>query len=272
MYSDKHKLDKFYTKPSIAKLCIDKISNLKDFEQIIEPSVGAGSFYNILKKKKIDVIGIDLEPEEHLESDENIVKGSWFDYEVEPNKKTLVLGNPPFGKMNKLSKEFIKHAASFDNVYTIAFILPDVYNKHTLQKSIPKEYRLKKVIKLPNDSFTVDGEDYHVPCSFYIFEKSKGKCLRFNPDLYTETDHWVYAKKGEGDFYILGAAPKQVKLLEDVTSNNRGYYISVKDKNKLAEIKDNFRNFSWKGNSSANGGVAWLTKPELVKIYEENLK
>jgi predicted RNA methylase len=271
IYSNKYKLDKFYTKKNIANLCINEINNLNEFEQIIEPSVGSGSFYNILKNKNLNVIGIDLEPEKHLLNDENIIQCSWFDYNVLQNKKTLVIGNPPFGKMNKLSKEFIKHASSFDNVYTIAFILPNVYNKHTLQNSIPKKYRLKKIIELPKNSFTINKKDYHVPCSFFIFEKSIGKCLRFNPDMYKETKEWCFAKKGEGDFYILGASPKTVKNLNEVTPNNRGYYIKVKDKSKIEIIKNNFKKINWKGNSSTNGGVFWLTKPELVKNYIDNL-
>jgi len=236
--------------------------------------LGSGSFFKGLEEinlKKTNLIGIDLEPEEDIKNNKKVIQQDWLKYQIKPDLKTLIIGNPPFGKMNKLSKEFIKHSVSFDNVYTIAFVLPNVYNKHTLQKVVPKKYRLKTIYELPRDSFTIDNEDYHVPCSFFVFEKSIGECLRFNPELYKETNDWEYASKPQnGDFYVLGTAPQNVKELNEVNENNRGYYIKVKDPKKIEKIKDNFRNTTWKGHSSANGGVSWFTKPELVKVYMEN--
>jgi hypothetical protein len=54
----KNLLDKFYTKSDIAKMCIDKI-NLSDFDLIIEPSAGSGSFSNNIE----GCISYDIEPE-----------------------------------------------------------------------------------------------------------------------------------------------------------------------------------------------------------------
>lgn len=44
----KNSLDKFYTKTQIAKDCINKL-NLNDFNFIIEPSAGNGSFSSLIK-------------------------------------------------------------------------------------------------------------------------------------------------------------------------------------------------------------------------------
>lgn len=253
-------MDKFYTKKEIADYCINKL-NLNDYDFIIEPSAGAGSFLNSLPDPKI---GLDILPENKL-----IKQMSWFDYIV-PDfyKKVLVIGNPPFGKRNFLSKKFIKHAAKFNNVYTIAFILPNVFKKHTLQKCIPSHFRLKDILPLKEDSFEIDGNSYHVPCSFFIFEKSDGKCLRFDPSLYKETDDWYYSTKNDFDFFVMGASPTKTKDFPN--AKNRGYWIKVKNPNKIIEVRNNFSLLSVKGNSSVNGGVFWLTKPELVKAYKEH--
>lgn len=266
MYSDKIKLDKFYTKSSIAKDCINLVEDLDKYDLIIEPSVGGGAFFNNLKD--YNILGIDLDP---TIKNDRIIKHDWLTYNIDfLIPKVLVIGNPPFGKRNKLSIDFIKHATLFNNVYSIAFILPDVYNKHTLQKNIPKEFRLKTIFKLPNNSFEVDGEEYHVPCSFFVFEKSDGVCLKFNPSKYTDTDDWIYGTKDDADFYIMGASPKTVKELKDVTLNNRGYYIKLKENKDKNRIIEKFKNIKWDGYSSANGGVSWMTKPEIVKNYIEN--
>jgi hypothetical protein len=51
----------------------------------------------------------------------------------------LIIGNPPFGNRNALSKRFLEHSFSFSNVGTVGFILPNVYKKHTLQSIIPED-------------------------------------------------------------------------------------------------------------------------------------
>jgi len=261
IYSDKIRLDKFYTKPSVALDCISQL-DLTDYDCVIEPSAGNGSFFNQLSHNNI--IGLDLEPENN-----SIKQQDWFEYQIDTkHKNVLVIGNPPFGLKNSLSKSFIKHATTFENVKTIAFILPDVYKKHTLQKAIPKDFRIKAIYELPKESFEIDGESYHVPCSFFIFERSPGKCLRFNPELYKESFDFVFGNKNDYDFFILGAAPSNIINIPSTT--NRGYYIKVKDGFSIDSVKDNFRQIKWKGFSSVNGGVAWLTKAEIVKTYIEN--
>ena len=177
--------------------------------------------------------------------------------------KILVGFNPPFGLRNNLSKAFIKHAIEFGD--TIAMILPNVYNKHTLQSIFPKGWRLKKIVCLPENSFTIDGEEYHVPCSFFIFDKSSGRNLMFNENDYKTCDDFKYCKENEADFYMMGAGGK-IKLPSEVTENNRGYWI--KSLINIDELYIKLTNTNWDGHSSANGGVSWLTKAEVIKAYK----
>ena len=256
MYSKKQNLDKFYTKDSVALKCINQI-NLSEYDCIIEPSAGGGAFSRQIKHNNL--IAMDLEPESN-----KILKQDWFDYNHTEQGKTLVIGNPPFGLRNKLSKDFIKKSIEF--AYTIAMILPNVYNKHTNQNIFPKGWRLKEVLPLEDESFTVNGKPYHVPCSFFIFEKSEGINLMFDVSKYKECNDFSYCKKEDGDIYIMGAGCK-VKLPSEVTKNNRGYYL--KSNIPIKDLISKLNNTLWYGNSSANGGVWWLSKPELIKIYKE---
>lgn len=261
MYSEKIELDKFYTKPHIAKKCLEYI-DLSIYDFVIEPSAGSGSFYNLINHD--NKLGLDIKPE-----NSNILKCDWLKYKIDKKyKKVLIIGNPPFGKRNKLSKVFLQHSCSFDNVYTIAFILPNVYNKHTLQKFVSNNYRLKSIIEIEKNAFTIKNKEYHVPCSFFIFEKSEGKCLRFNPEMYKETKDWKYGTKDNYDFFVMGASVNTIKNIPN--KNNRGYFIKVKSNINVEKIKDNFKKMKKHTHSSANGGVAWMTKPELVKNYLEN--
>ena len=266
LYSNKIDNDKFYTKNSTAKICID-IIDFSIYDFVIEPSAGNGSFLSQIPHA--NKIGIDINPE-----CDDILKMSWFDYAIpDTYSKVLIIGNPPFGIRNNLSKKFIKHSVSFSNVYTIAFVLPNVYNKHTMQRVIPKEYRIKTALLLPENSFEIEGETYHVPCTFYVFEKSKGPDLRFDPSLYQDTTDWKYGNDLDYNFYVMGAS---FEVKDKPEKSNRGYYIKINPNKDVVKVKNNFerlrvlrKNGQIKGYSSVNGGVFWTTKPELVKIYKE---
>ena len=266
LYSNKIDNDKFYTKNSTAKICID-IIDFSIYDFVIEPSAGNGSFLSQIPHA--NKIGIDINPE-----CDDILKMSWFDYAIpDTYSKVLIIGNPPFGIRNNLSKKFIKHSVSFSNVYAIAFVLPNVYNKHTMQRVIPKEYRIKTALLLPENSFEIESETYHVPCTFYVFEKSKGPDLRFDPSLYQDTTDWKYGNDLDYNFYVMGAS---FEVKDKPEKSNRGYYIKINPNKDVVKVKNNFerlrvlrKNGQIKGYSSVNGGVFWTTKPELVKIYKE---
>lgn len=255
LYSNKFNLDKLYTKPEIAKWCIDKL-DFSRYTGVVEPSAGDGSFhYQIPVKNKISY---DVAPE-----NPEIVQANWFDIQTDLTN-WLVIGNPPYGIRNKLSRQFINHAETL-GAETIAFILPNVFNKHTLQNHI--RYNISQVYPLPENSFSYNGEDFSLPASFFIFEKNGLDTFRFDASKYTTCDDFDFSTASNYDFFIMGAAPSNVKIV--VEPNNRGYYIKCKIDPEV--VKRKFQLIDWRkyGNSSASGGVSWFTKPELIKIYIE---
>lgn len=267
MHSEKFNLDKLYTKQAVASICVGTL-DLSRFDLIIEPAVGSGAFVKAIPANYTGkVLSYDIEPEF-----EGAVVQDWLEFSpelVKNYKSILVLGNPPFGVRNKLSLEFILKAFSIPNVKEIAFILPTVYNKHTLQSKIPKELKLVSVLALDVNSFEYLGQPYKIPTSFYVFSKEGTTDLRFNPALYTEADDFKYGTSQDYDFFVMGAAPHVVKDKPEPT--NRGYYIKVTKKEDVSKVIENFKTIEWKkfANSSASGGVAWFSKPELIKAYME---
>jgi hypothetical protein len=258
----KSELDKFYTKPEVSLKCLSLV-DLGKYDLVIEPSAGDGSFFNQIAHS--NKLGLDIAPE-----GSGIEQQDWLEYKVPTSyKEVLIIGNPPFGLRNSLSKKFVEHSCGFRNVRTVAFVLPDVWNKHTLQKSIGKDFRIKSIVPLGRNSFLLNDKQYHVPCSFFVFDRSEGEDLRFDPSKYKETDDWCYGNRDDYDFFVLGAAANNVK--EKPSRTNRGYYIKCKNRNAVEEVEQNFKNGIWKGYSSANGGVNWLTKAEIVKGYMDQI-
>jgi len=258
VYTDRNKVfDQYYTKKKVVKQCLNIVKRLPySYDLIIEPSAGDGAFYDSIEGNKI---GIDIDSN-HKE----IIKQDWLDYKISDKYKTvLVIGNPPFGRYSKLSTLFIKHSLSFSNVQTIAFILPNVFRKHTRQKILPDNWRIRSITELGKDSFVFDGEDYHLPASFFVFDKSEGKDLRVNHNLYTETKDFTFGSKDDFDIFVFGASP--TKVIKNPQPNNRGYYL--KSKIPVDKLSRKIKNTKWTGNSCANGGVYWLTKYEFLKQY-----
>lgn len=253
-------LDQYYTKREIVRICLSEIKKLNDdYDEVIEPSAGMGAFLDeIVYANKI---GMDI-----ASGRSDILQQDWLTYNInKKSKRVLIVGNPPFGQYHKMSSAFIKHAISFSNVQTIGFILPNGYKKHTRQRILPKSWRIVSITDLPKNSFTCNGIDYHIPCSFFVFDKSSGKDLRVNPNLYTETKDFIFGDKNNFDIFVFGASPTHIT--EQPKPNNRGHYIKSKIPKSI--LINKITKLPWEGCSSASGGVYWLTKFEFLQQYIE---
>ena len=255
-------LDKFYTKKEIAKYCIDLIPNLEQYDFCIEPSAGNGSFSSQLNNCE----AYDIEPE-----DKSIIKANWFDIEKKEGR-FIVIGNPPFGKRNVLSKNFIKHSIDI-GAETIAFILPEVFSKLSNQPKtvFPEEWRLIVEEKLPRNSFTIENKDFSIPCCFYIWTKEKG-VLNLRQKKIEKTEDFVFLKRGDlnADFSINGNSGK-IKNINEITNPKSEHYIKAKNKT-IEELKEIFSNCNFVFLSSVNGGNAWIGQQEILKAYYDKIK
>jgi hypothetical protein len=125
-------LDKYYTKKSVAKDCIEFVE-MNSFNLIVEPSAGNGSFLDQISGNKI---GIDISPESN-----NIKKMDFFHYTPPENSgKILVIGNPPFGKCSSLAVKFFNHAGNWCDV--IAFIVPRTFKRVSIQNRLNLNFKL----------------------------------------------------------------------------------------------------------------------------------
>ncbi len=256
----KEENDKFYTKKDISKMCIDMI-NLSDFDLIIEPSAGSGSF----SKQIENCVAYDLVPE-----DDSIIKQDFFELDISQfeGKKVLTIGNPPFGVQNNLAIAFFNKAAQYSD--TIAFILPKTFMKESIQKKLDLRFHLEKYIELPYNSFLLNGEDYKVNCVFQIWKKKD-----INRTVGIKINNESYIKFGnENDFNFIvrrvgGNAGKAYILNEgESVSPQSNYFIKnntiLKD-DVLVEIINDIKmdvvNYSV--------GPRSLSKVELVKYIEE---
>ena len=164
-------IDKYYTNPNVANLCIDKIMeylspNKEDL--LIEPSAGNGSFIKGMKEISNRCEFYDIEPE-----NSEIIKQDYMALNIERllNETNLihVIGNPPFGRQSSMAIKFIKHSSKFAN--SISFILPKSFKKDSMQKHFPLDFHLIFEQDIEENGFLVDDNVYDVPCVFQIWQR-----------------------------------------------------------------------------------------------------
>ena len=161
-------LDQYFTRPDDAGRFLSKVDelfSLGNYDVVLEPSAGSGSFYSQMPSH--NRVGIDLEP-----LCDGVEKCDFFDYEPPLFSKIAVVGNPPFGRKGKLAKQFFNHAAGYADV--IAFVLPAIFGKSTFTNNLNEWF--EKVHEEPVEKFMFpSGETYNVNCVFQIWKKQNYK-------------------------------------------------------------------------------------------------
>jgi len=138
--SGKDSLDRFYTPANLAVKVVNKLKELipnymdRDW---VEPSAGIGVFLDIMVSEGIDCIGYDIDPDL---KDARVLKQDFLKLE-KVSDNSIVLGNPPYGKVSSTAVKFVNHA-SFIGAEYVAFILPISWSKPTILPRLNKKLHL----------------------------------------------------------------------------------------------------------------------------------
>ena len=260
-------LDQFFTPEKDAVKFINKVDGLyglSTYDNIIEPSAGAGSFFKNLPK---NAIGLDLEP---LHKD--IIKMDFFDYEF-PKGKTIVIGNPPYGRRGSLALQFINKSAKYADV--IAFVLPRGFKRVAMQNSVDLS------LHLVYEEFI---EDFELPCGkihkvksiFQVWEKREEKREKVeepksHPDFTLLHKHvsWITAEELSTikEEYPLAIGQNKMRI-EDSKNISKGSIWFVKPLTK--NVREVFENTTFESAYWTTGAPS-LSKGDIINGYEQTL-
>lgn len=186
-------LDKFYTKPSIAKHCLDRVGEWRPWTTwglVVEPSAGNGSFFHQIPTPR--KVGLDLLP-----GAPTIVQQDFFTYTPpEGVGPILVVGNPPFGKVSSLAVRFFWKAASFASVSAIAFIVPRTFRRSSIQNRLPLSFHVVHDEDIPMEPCSFEPP-MMAKCCFQIWERREEQ--RHPVALPTTHPHWTFLSLGPKD-------------------------------------------------------------------------
>ena len=282
------KLDKFYTKESVAQNCLETLLKVlepqMDLEKevlLVEPSAGSGVF---LKQNRLPMIGFDIMP-----SSEKIIKANFLTENIrdhltkkDAQKKLIFLGNPPFGKRSWRAIRFINKAFEYGDV--VAFILPIQFRKWSAQSKINDQAALIFDESLHPDSFEFLGEEYSVRCCFQIWAKGdtaipfknlriKTKPQTSHPDFemhqFNRTDAAKKFFDYPWDFAVVrqGHADYKFKAYNKSECDPKKQWIFFKAKDK--KVLKNLLNIDFESLSKKNISTPGFGKADVIECYSK---
>ena len=260
-------IDKYYTKSNIVEECkiqIEKNINIKENDLIIEPSAGNGSFIKAIKELTKNYKFYDLIPE-----NKEINKQDFLLLDIkkiiEPYKKIHIIGNPPFGRQSSLAIQFIKKCCEFAD--TISFILPKSFKKDSNKAKFDKFFHMVYEKDLPENSFSVNGQDSNVPCVFQIWKKKKTE--RLIPEK-LEPINFKFVDKTEPhdiSFRRVGVYAGKIDKDTKEKSEQSHYFIEFTNKKSIDDNIISLEKIKFDFNNTV--GPKSISKQELIKEFNK---
>lgn len=254
--------DKYYTPEAAVKKVIEVIERdvrpIKYFSRIIEPSAGAGAFLNYLPE---ETLAFDIEPH-----DPRIKKADYLIQNIPYMKKSLVIGNPPFGENGTLHTEFIKK--SMEHSEYVAFVLPgDMYKRDKFE-----DIELYKSYMLPELKYS----GVKLKCCFNIYRKRKSKLqdkriknveiLTFSKSKNTtkkEEKDWLDIKS---DFRLIMFGTVRLIKNTDKKVRAREMKIILKEKVNLKPVLERYL----KKRLEISVAASNTSKREIIELIHDN--
>lgn len=184
--------------------------------KVVEPSAGDGAW---LKAMKVDE-AYDIDPQH---PDVKLQDFLSEDFAVKNNGKVLYVGNPPFGRMGKLAKQFIDKCSETGDY--IAFILPASFAKITQIRQIPEQFHLIYQEDLLDETFRFEREGKVVSTIFQVWEKRSQK--RIDPERTNSHPDFSFVSNGEvtysqvaSQIISLGVDKRFKNKIEELLSKN----------------------------------------------------
>jgi len=154
------RLEKYYTKPEVARLCLALLEPyLEPDTLLIEPSAGAGAFINETDR---NIVAFDIDPDADM-----IIKRDFLSLPVKLLSSAAIVGNPPYGRRWKLASQFINRG--LETAGMVAFVLPLTFQKWFAQKTVRSDARLVLNHPLPETAFTHMGNDFDARTTFQVW-------------------------------------------------------------------------------------------------------
>ena len=266
--------EQFFTQHETAERLSTFLQSQPWFNQvtrIIEPSAGDGAWLSTLPVN----IALDIEPQH-----EDVVKADYFETEIAYQRGTLIVGNPPFGRMGSLAVKFFNRAAEQGD--WIAFILPASFGKVTLQRRLNKKFHLVHQEELLDERFRFEREGKVVRCVFQVWERREHDRVDSKPRRTTPDFAFVPVRSPS----VGAAAPAPLNADIAVRTHGHGYgkvimrndekwcdlntrtHRFIKSNINVTTLVERLNNLDWNSAGRFTVGQSCVSTEEIVGLYE----
>ena len=260
------KLDQFYTDPVYAEQFLIKIGQTVDLDQydhLLEPSAGTGSFYNLLDTNKR--IGLDLDPKAV-----GVIQTDFFDWIPPADKKIITIGNPPFGKSAGLAVKFFNRAAEFSDV--IAFVIPRTFRKASIINRLAKQFHCIYDETVPDNSFIFNGATYNVPCAAQIWQRKATPRDRIVTIKLEQIRSWFeLVEPSKSDFAIqrVGGRAGLIRTTNRMNFSAESHYFIKAHDSRVLPVFEKINFDTVKFNTAGNPSIS---PSELIELWVAKTK
>ena len=257
--------DKYYTSRELAEYVVNKTKEIigeNNITEYLEPSAGSGVFLDFLDKP---YLAYDLYPE-----DDRVVKQDYLTLDLEYKKGRCIIGNPPYGDRNNLSRAFYKKSISIGEY--IAFILPiSQFN------NISSLYEFDLIHS--EDLGLQQYSDRQIHCCLNIYKRPFNginvKIIKKLSDINIYRDDYKGKINGkpysEMDFDLCvfrrGASAGKVKI-ENI--NKQTYKIVIHNKDLKELIIKTILAYDWKGYKNHQSAPS-ISKEDIYTVLEQQI-
>jgi len=268
------KTDKFYTNPSVVKICIEYIKTILTMSKediIIEPSAGNGAFISEIEKLSNHTFFYDIEPEHS-----KIIPSDFLEVELDDlqdkiqKRKVHFIGNPPFGRQSCLAFLFIKKCVKYGD--SVSFILPKSFRKDSMKRHFPSCFHLEFEADLLKNAFLINGKTHDVPCVFQIWIKKD-----FPREISTKIEPYGFEFISKTDipppdisFRRVGVNAGTIDREYHGKSEQSHYFIRFTNGLNLIENIENVKKSVFLFNNTV--GPKSISKQELIKEWNTHLQ
>ncbi len=259
-------LRQFYTKPAVAKDCIDQMLQFVRHLQIsiwIDPAAGEGAFLHQLPHPRA---GMDVDPKAPEVGCLDFADWNMpWPFHAGP---VVVIGTPPFGRNASGAIRFFNHAAKFADF--IGFILPCTLQKPQMRRQLDPKFHLLHEHVIPEKAFVFNGVETTCRAVFQVWERRL--TLRNDPVLPRSHPDFMFIKsKADADLSLqrVGVNAGRVRTAFDDRAETSHYFIrDLTSDRRVAKI---LAAIDWSGVKAQCVAVPSISKTELVRLYAEQL-
>lgn len=265
-YMGKIELDKYYTNEKLAEYVVNKTKEIigeQNITEYLEPSAGGGVFLDYLDKP---YLAYDIEPEDKLS---RIIKQDYLILNLDYKKGRCIVGNPPYGNRNNLSRAFYKKSIIIGDY--ISFILPisQLDNVNSL-------YEFDLVHS--EDLGIYQYSDRQVHCCLNIFKRPDNGLNKKNSNKLNDITIYRDDYKGlingknynEMEFDICIFRRGSVGKIKTENINKQTYKIIINNKNLKDEIIHTILNYDWK-NYKNHQSAPSISKEDIYNVLKEQI-